>query len=590
MARHDPHSYTDLTQARIRHIVFEVKVDFDARRLDVVAELLLASPSIGPLHLDSRNLDVKRAECATGPVAFEKGASDPILGECLCLHLPGGTDRVTIECRTAPEANALQWLEARHTAGGKHPFVFSQCQAIHARSLFPCQDSPSVRFTYEARVTVPAGLSVAMAAERAGAQQAGQKAVYSFRMPQPIPSYLFALAAGDLAFQEIGPRTGIYAEPSVLEAAAWEFGENEECLKAAERLLGPYQWDRYDLLVMPPSFPYGGMENPRLTFLTPLVILGDRSRTWLVTHELAHAWTGNLITNATWQDFWLNEGWTTYADSRITEALQGPDFARLGDLLNVRDLEEDLRAFGATSDRTCLHASMDGIDPDQAFSVVPYIKGFLFILSLERAVGRPAFDAFLRRYISTFGFQSITTEEFLSFLRRELPDAAASVDLDAWVYQPGLPESLPELPSRLVEDVSRKVAEFADGQTPRPGELQDWNPYQKGLYLKLLPETIAPEECRAVERALGMDKTQDSVLLYEFYRLAIRSGYKEVLPGMERFAATVGRQYYLARFFRCLAENEWSRSLARPLFERVRPGHHPVTASVVDHMLTQAGV
>ena len=247
-------------------------------------------------------------------MAFEKHASDPILGECLCLYLPAGTERFSIACRAPAHADALQWLAAQHTAGGAHPFLFSQCQAIHARSLFPCQDTPSVRFTYEARISVPRGLTVVMAAERTGHGQDGERDVFTFRMPQPIPSYLFALAAGDLVFQRIGERTGVYAEPSVLEAAAWEFGENEQRLEAAERLFGPYLWDRYDLLIMPPSFPYGGMENPRLTFVTPLVILGDRSRTWLITHELAHAWTGNLITNATWEDFWLNEGWTTYAE------------------------------------------------------------------------------------------------------------------------------------------------------------------------------------------------------------------------------------------------------------------------------------
>jgi len=590
VSAHDPHSYADFSQGRIVHLAFDISVDFSSRVLDIATQFQLQAPATGPLHLDSRNLEILWVRCAGGPVAFEKHASDPILGERLCLQLPAGTEQFSIGCRTSAQADALQWLAPQHTAGGAHPFLFSQCQAIHARSLFPCQDTPSVRFTYEARVSVPAGLSVVMAAERTGHDRDGERDLFTFRMPQPIPSYLFALAAGDLVFQRIGERTGVYAEPSVLEAAAWEFGENEQRLEAAERLLGPYLWDRYDLLIMPPSFPYGGMENPRLTFVTPLVILGDRSRTWLITHELAHAWTGNLITNATWEDFWLNEGWTTYADSRITEALDGPDFARLGDLLSVRDLEEDLRSFGLTSERTCLHASMRGVDPDQAFSVVPYIKGFLFLLSLERAAGRQAFDEFLRRYISAFRFQSITTEEFLSFLRRELPDIGAKVDLDAWVYRPGLAEPLPELSSRLFEQVSLRVADFSAGHLPKGEEMRKWNPYQKGLFLKMLPEKIAPADCQQIERSLGLHETRDSVLLYEFYRLAIRSGYQECLPGMERFAATVGRHYYLARFFRCLAENEWSRDLARPLFERVRSGHHPVTAAVVDHMLTQAGV
>jgi len=308
----DPASYADLSQGKIQHIDFHIGVDFATCSLGIEAKYQLQEPVHGSLYLDAFKIDLQQARADGRKLEWEFDTQDDILGER--LHLKGleGDSSFTLTFRTSPEARALQWLNASQTAGGSHPFLFSQCQQIHARSIFPCQDTPSVRFTYSAEVEVPEGLVAAMSAEQVEgdvltgeAVSKGQKGSgrFSFRMPQPIPSYLFALAVGNLVFREFGPRTGIYAEPETIEAAAWEFAENELKMTEAEKLLGPYLWGRYDLLVLPPSFPYGGMENPRLTFLTPTAILGTRGQTSLITHELAHAWTGNLVTNATWQDF-----------------------------------------------------------------------------------------------------------------------------------------------------------------------------------------------------------------------------------------------------------------------------------------------
>ena len=328
MATLDPASYTDLAQGKIKHIDFRIGVDFSTRMLDIEANYQLQGPVQGSLYLDSFKIDLKQARTNGRELEWEFDARDDILGER--LHLKGleNDSTFTLMFHTSPEARALQWLNAAQTAGGNYPFLYSQCQAIHARSIFPCQDTPSIRFTYSAEMGVPQGLVAVMAAEQVVALDGsghGYASVFRFKMPQPIPSYLFALGVGNLVFREFGPRTGIYAEPETIEAAAWEFAENEIKMNEAEKLLGPYLWGLYDLLVLPPSFPYGGMENPRLTFLTPTSILGTRGQTSLITHELAHAWTGNLVTNATWQDFWLNEGWTTYAESRITEVLEGKD-------------------------------------------------------------------------------------------------------------------------------------------------------------------------------------------------------------------------------------------------------------------------
>src|SRR5512138_2759282 len=361
----DPASYADLTQGKIKHIDFHIGVNFATRMLDIEAVYQLEEPVNGSFYLDSFKIDLKKAHVDGRALKWTFDTSDEILGERLHLQGLENDSTFTLKFQTSPEARALQWLTASQTAGGNYPFLFSQCQAPHARSVFPCQDTPSVRFTYTADIAVPQGLVAVMAAEQAGVRRESGQTLFSFEMPQPIPSYLFALAVGNLTFRKLGRRTGIYAEPEIIEAAAWEFAENELKIDEAEKLLGPYLWGRYDVLILPPSFPYGGVENPRLTFLTPTAILGTRGHTSLITHELAHAWTGNLVTNATWRDFWLNEGWTTYAETRITEVLEGKDVKDLQEVYDEKRLIQILEHLGMDSPLSCLKLPADEKDADQ---------------------------------------------------------------------------------------------------------------------------------------------------------------------------------------------------------------------------------
>ena len=306
MSRPDPHSYADFEQGRVRAMDLDLQVDFTASIISGKAVCRLAAPAGGPLDLDTRDLTVNGAfDTAGKSLEFEIAAPDPVLGSRLRILLPEGTEEFTVDFATSPNASALQWLEPAQTAGGKHPYLFSQCQAIHARSVIPCQDSPLARFTFTARVTVPQDLTVVMAAapgEVASSSGSGSR-TFSFEMPQSIPSYLFAFAIGNLVSKDLGPRSRVYTEPEMLEKSAWEFADVDKMLLSAEDIFGPYLWDRFDFLVMPPSFPYGGMENPRLTFLTPTLLAGDRSLVNVLAHELAHSWTGNLVTNATIDDF-----------------------------------------------------------------------------------------------------------------------------------------------------------------------------------------------------------------------------------------------------------------------------------------------
>jgi len=392
-----------------KHLVLDLTADFTAKTLSGSAELRVdrRDPKASELVLDTRDLKIDKVEAASGSGAwasttYRLDAATPAFGSALHIAMPAGADRVRVMYSTSPSARGLQWLAPSQTAGKKQPFLFSQAEAIQARSFIPLQDTPGVRMTYEATIHTPKDLVAVMAAEMDSANVGpvvsdGPNRVFRFKMPQAIPSYLIAIAIGDLAFRKMSDRTGVWAEPSVVDAAAREFEDTEKMITTTESLYGPYRWGRYDLLVLPPSFPFGGMENPRLTFATPTVIAGDKSLVSLVAHELAHSWSGNLVTNATWHDFWLNEGFTTYLERRIVEALYGKHTADMQAAIGVSDLAESRKTLEVAGDRTLL-PDLTGRDPDDAFSNVPYEQGQLFLVFLESKFGRGAFDAFLRKW------------------------------------------------------------------------------------------------------------------------------------------------------------------------------------------------
>ena len=587
----DPTTYTDLTQGKIKHILFRIGVDFSTRTLEIESTYQMREPVQGSLFLDTYKIDLKEARTHGRELRWEFDEKNDILGER--LHLKGleNDSTFTLTFRTSPEARALQWLNASQTAGGQFPFLFSQCQAIHARSVFPCQDTPSVRFTYSAEVEVPQGLVGAMAAEQIGIDEGTGmgSTVFRFRMPQPIPSYLFALAVGNLDFRELGPRTGIYAEPETIQAAAWEFAENEAKIIEAEKLLGPYLWGRYDLLVLPPSFPYGGMENPRLTFLTPTAILGTRGMLSLITHELAHAWTGNLITNATWQDFWLNEGWTTYAETRITEVLEGKDVTDLHLAFNEKQLIAVMNQVGMDSPLTQLKLPAER-DADSFTTTIPYFKGCFFLQECEYAVGRDRFDAFIQKYMASFQFQSLSTEAFLDFLKAELPDVFEKVDVHKWIYETGLPEERHRPKSHLYAAVENVLNDYERDIKPTRDQIQNWHRYQVLSFLQGLPPKIPIEDCKYFDEILELEKRKDVSLFSYFYVIAIASGYKEILPRVEQFVSKIGRMLYVLPVVRAMIGTDWSRGHIRPLFERVRDRHHQITVHAIDVLLKQAGL
>jgi leukotriene-A4 hydrolase len=590
MAKHDPHSCADLTQGKIAHIDLHIKADFNTHILQVEADYQLAEPVSGSLFLDSANIDLVQAMASGQELNWEFDEQDELLGERLHLKDLDRVSAFTLTLNTSSEARALQWLPDVQTAGGKRPFLYSQCQAIHARSIFPCQDTPSVRFTFSAEVEVPKALTAVMAAEQVGVEERGESRVFRFKIPQPIPSYLFAIGVGNLVFRELGPRTGVYAEPEIVEAAAWEFAENEAKIVEAEKLLGPYLWGRYDLLILPPSFPYGGMENPRLTFLTPTAILGTRGQTSLITHELAHAWTGNLVTNATWEDFWLNEGWTTYAETRITEVLEGKEIADLMAVYDEQRLFEIMKRVGMDSTLTRLKVPSEGRDPDATTTIIPYYKGSFLLKECEYAVGRERFDAFIHMYTGKYQFQSLTTEAFLDFLKQELPEVFEKVNIPHWVYEPGLSAERHRPQSALYEKVRQVVEAYRQGTRPTREQVADWHRYQILAFLQMLPERIPVEDCKYFEEILELEKKNDAGHYMYFYATCIASGHREILPRVEEYIGRVGRMLYILPIFRAMIALDWAKADARRILEQVRERHHKITIHVIDKLLEQAGL
>lgn len=584
----DPHSYANLEQGRVSSCALHLSIDFTTHRVRGRVRLGLAAPVSGPLDLDSRELTIERVETPDGqPVPWSLGDPDPILGQRLRLELPRGTSAVDLHYCTSPRASALQWLQPAQTAGGRHPFLFSQCQAIHARSLVPLQDTPRCRLTFTADIAAEEPLRVVMAAAMEGSTPgptAGWR-TFHFRMPQPIPPYLLALAAGNLSEQRLGPRSAVYAEPELLGRAAFEFAGVEDMILAAEGLFGPYPWERFDLLCMPPSFPYGGMENPRLTFLTPTLLAGDRSLVNVLAHELAHSWTGNLVTNATMEHFWLNEGFTVYAERRILEVLEGKEITALHAAIGRQGLSRDLARFGLGSPHTRLRTELAGVDPDEVFSLVPYEKGFLFVRLLHEAVGKERFDAFLKRYLARFAFQSLTTEELVSFVEAELPGVLGQVRAEEWLHEPGLPDNEPVFPSARKEAVEALARGWQDGERPEREVAGRWTPAEWLLYLEALSGPLDADDLAGLDARFQLTAQGNAEILSSWLCLGIASAYPPALERAASFLAEVGRMKFLRPLYAALAARPDTRERARELYGRLRPTYHPIAQMVVDGLL-----
>ncbi|KSB87585.1 aminopeptidase [Caulobacter vibrioides] len=588
----DIHSYAKPKIARVTHVDLDLTADFTSRKMVGTAAIdLLLAPGAKEVVLDSKGLVVKSITDAKGkPLKWTLGAADPHLGAPLTVTL-NGAKRIVIAYESAPDGAALQWLAPSQTAGKAKPYLFSQGEAILNRTWIPTQDSPGIRQTWTARIVAPEGLKAVMSAEMLtpdGEPVAGGGRAYRFRMDKPVAPYLIAIAIGDLTFQPLGQRTGVYTEPSVMKATAWELADVEKMVEAAEKLYGPYRWGRYDLLVLPPSFPFGGMENPRLTFATPTIIAGDRSLVSLVAHELAHSWSGNLVTNATWADFWLNEGFTVYFENRIMEALYGKDTAAMLADLGWTDLHRAIdEAGGPTGPDTRLHIDLTGRDPDDGMTDIPYEKGAAFLRTIEKEVGRERWDAYLRGYFDRHAFQPQTAEGFIADLRTHLfkgdKTLEAKIDVQRWVYQPGLPENAVHVQSKAFEAVDAQAKAFAAGGAAPLDAWKGWSTSERVRFVGSLPRQLSAERLAAVDAAFGLSGQGNSEIRFAWLQLAVANRYEPAVPSLEQFLTGQGRRKFVAPLFVSLwGQGDWGQPIAKRIYAESRPLYHAVTRETVD--------
>ncbi|MEX2336307.1 MAG: M1 family metallopeptidase [Fulvivirga sp.] len=587
----DPHSHAQPQESVVKHLDWDATVDFEQRIITAKATLTIENAAtVEKLMLDSKGLNIDSITIGEEEreANFEVGKKDEVMGSAIAISITPDVKKVNIYYSTSPEAEALQWLNPVQTAGKEELFLFTQSQAILARSWIPIQDSPGIRFTYTAKVVVPNGLLALMSAENP--QEKNANGVYHFKMEQPIPSYLLALAVGDIEFSKIGPRTGVYAEPSVIDDAKYEFGELEEMVTAAEELYGPYQWGRYDILVLPPSFPFGGMENPRLTFATPTILAGDRSLTSLVAHELVHSWSGNLVTNATWNDFWLNEGFTVYFEQRIMEKLYGRDYAEMLASLAAQDLRkeiEEMRSKGKAED-TRLKLELKGRNPDEGVTSIAYDKGYLFLRYLEEQVGREKFDKFIRDYFKRNAFKVMTTEAFTDQLEEHLFTKEriniGPVKVEEWIYQSGLPEDVPVPQSDRFTAVDKEVEKFTGGTPADKLRTEAWSSHEWLHFVRSLPIELEEDRMAELDKTFGFTKTGNAEVLTAWLVQAIKHNYEPAYARLEQFLIHTGRRKFLSPLYEELIKNE-ERNRALAIYKKARPNYHFVATNTIDDLL-----
>ncbi len=594
----DPFSYARPQEARVTRVDLDLALDFATKTVSGTATLdVLAKPGTNAVVLDSKGLEIRSVtDLTTGtprPLVVTAARRDDDKGSPVVVGFgPGPEKRRIAIAYTAPAgAEALQWLAPEQTAGKVHPFLFSQGQPTLNRTWIPTQDSPGIRQTWRARITAPKPLTVVMSGLKVGeTEDLGDRRAFTFEMTKPVAPYLIAIAAGDIAFQALGPRTGVWAEPATLKAAAYETADTEKMVAVAEKLYGPYRWGRYDMIVLPPAFPYGGMENPTLTFLTPTFIAGDRSLNGLVAHELAHSWSGNLVTNANWADSWLNEGVTSYFENRIVEALYGPRRARQEAALSFADMETDIAEAGATNPETALHLPEGVAGPEAGLTGVIYDKGAVFMRTIEQTVGRTRFDDWLRQWFDNHAFQPATSAMILEDLNRNLVrgDTALAnrLMLEDWIYKPGIPANAAQPDPAAFAEVDAAAARYAAGDATPEAAWVGWTTAERMRFMAKVPQDRSATQLASLDRALGLSRTGNNEVLFLWLKLALANRYDPALPLAERFLSTVGRRKFVAPLFETLmGEGEWGRAQAKRIYAKTRSSYHAVTSSAVDKVL-----
>lgn len=588
----DNHSYSNINEINTTHLHLDIKVNFDKKEIIGVARHTMNNKGTKKAIFDIKSMIIDKITLGTEgnevETTYTIGKSDSIVGKALVVDISENDQYINIYYRTLPEAEAIGWMEPHLTEDGLYPFLYTQGEAILTRTWIPIQDVPSNRITYSADVEVPVELLALMSAENPTEKNDTGK--YSFKMEQAIPSYLISLAVGELEFIALDDICGVYAEPGLIEKAAKELSSIPQMVKAAENLYGEYLWGRYDVLFLPYSFPFGGMENPRLTFATPTIIAGDGSLVTLIAHELAHSWSGNLVTMANWDDFWLNEGFTVYFENRIMEETEGKEVADLLMLINYQELKWTVERMyeAGIEEETKLKIDLTGKDPDEGMTDIAYNKGAFFLMALENEVGRERWDEFLKTYFKEHAFQSITTEDFVAYLNKNLLEKVNSdFNINEWIYEAGLPETLLKIDSKRFKAAEKLAHDFKEGnQLPKELKRSDKVTYEWIAFIRAFEGKLDIEKMKTIDKQLNFSKSGNSEIMAEWFVLGIKNDYEEVRPDIEAFLSIVGRRKFLEPIYEALRDySPESKKWGLEVYEKVRNNYHPISYNTIDYML-----
>ncbi|MFI5195849.1 MAG: M1 family metallopeptidase [Chitinophagales bacterium] len=588
----DEHTLSNADSIEMQHLDLSIKVDMDKKQIAGSALWTINNKNnVKELKLDTYDLTIDSVLVDGKRVQYRLDPQIKFLGSALHIPVNGGSRSVKVSYKTGADARALQWLDPQQTHDKKYPFLYTQSESIYARSWIPCADGPGIRFTYTARVTVPKGLMALMSATNPEAMN--DSGIYNFQMTTPIPAYLMALGVGDIVFKSIDGRTGVYAERGMIDKAAYEFVDVGKMVNTAEQLYGPYRWGRYDVLVLPPGFPIGGMENPRLTFCTPTIIAGDRSLVSLIAHELAHSWSGNLVTNATWNDFWLNEGFTNYIERRITEQMLGKSYADMLWELGYQDFADNVNELGAQSKDTWLKLDLKGRDPDDGLTDIPYEKGSHFLKLIENTVGREKFDKFLVKYFNEHAFKSMTTEAFLAYLDTTLlkNDSVTTkkLDIQAWVYGPGIPANCPRAGMERFNKVDTERNKFLSGTAPSGLATKEWTTHEWLHFLRKMPPALSVVQMKKLDGAFHLTNSENSEIADLWFIISVRANYTIAFPPMEKFLSSVGRRKFIEPLYGEMMKTPKGADMAKHLYEKYRKNYHPLAQESLDKIVLKKG-
>lgn len=597
----DAHSYANVNEVRTKHLHLDLDVDFEKKSIYGVARHTMINKGSDTAVFDIKGIEIQKVTLgkkgSEQNTDFVIGIEDSILGAPLSVKIDPKSTLINIYYKTTEKSKALDWLDPALTKGKKHPYLYTQGQAILTRTWIPSQDSPSNRITYSADVKVPKELLALMSATNP--TEKNDSGLYHFEMNQPIPVYLIALAVGNLEYRKLGKDCGVYSEPEMIRQVAWEFHDLRKLIVAAESIYGKYQWGQYDVIVLPYSFPFGGMENPRLTFANPTLIAGDRSLISVIAHELAHSWSGNLVTNATWDDFWLNEGFTVYFENRIMESMYGKEVADILALIEFQELESEMKEIegGDHPEDTYLKLALDGRDPDDGMTSIAYVKGAFFLKTLEQLVGREKFDVFVNDYFKNYQFQTLTTETFEKYLNDHLlKPNGVKFNTKEWLYGKGIPANCVKIESPRFLAAQTMAVDFIAGKDifkiKVKGKKRKIDLKRESLvtqewlaFIRRLPRDTDVEKLKLLDKKINFKAWGNAEIATEWYVLGIEAGYTEIRPNMEKFLSKIGRRKFLLPIYKTLSKDPENLAWGRAVYAKARKNYHSVSQNTMDEIL-----